>query len=340
VQPNGNYAVCFMAGGKPRFRTVGRDLEAARAERLVLIAAARRGVVPASPKLRFGTVVERWLARFERKVAIGERRPRTLEAHRYHLERHLLPVFGRRTVASITVHDVAELLVDLRLAGYSSRTVASAVATLHGVLRYALRNDWIVADPVAKLEADERQYVHGRPQRVLGRHEIERLLASCSPTHRLLVSTVLFTGLRISEALGLVWSDIDLEAGVLSVRSQLSRAHRDAPARRVAPKTAAAVRVVPVVAQLACQLAEHRHQTPFPNDEDWVFATQRGTPQSQRNTMKRGLRPAAERAGLNDGSWPPLRFLDELRARMAASPFAALLEPSPQAGGVVVPIAG
>jgi hypothetical protein len=87
-------------------------------------------------------------------------------------------------------------------------------------------------------------------------------------------------------------------------------------------------------------LAEHRHQTPFPNDEDWVFATQRGTPQSQRNTMKRGLRPAAERAGLNDGSWPPLRFLDELRARMAASPFAALLEPSPQAGGVVVPIAG
>lgn len=27
LQPNGKYAVCFMAGGRPRFRTVGYDIE-------------------------------------------------------------------------------------------------------------------------------------------------------------------------------------------------------------------------------------------------------------------------------------------------------------------------
>jgi integrase len=65
------------------------------------------------------------------------------------------------------------------------------------------------------------------------------------------VATVLYTGLRISELLGLVWDDVDFAAGVIHVRAQLSRAHRGAPGQRVAPKTPASVRDVPLVAQLA-----------------------------------------------------------------------------------------
>jgi integrase len=38
---------------------------------------------------------------------------------------------------------------------------------------------------------------------VLGRDEIERLLQACSPRDRLMIATVLYTGLRISEMLGL-----------------------------------------------------------------------------------------------------------------------------------------
>ena len=56
-QPNGKYAVCFMVDGKPRFRTVGHDLEAPRAERSSLVDAARRGEVPVAPNLASG----RWL---------------------------------------------------------------------------------------------------------------------------------------------------------------------------------------------------------------------------------------------------------------------------------------
>jgi integrase len=61
---------------------------------------------------------------------------------------------------------------------------------------------------------------------VLGRAEIERLLAACSPRDRLTIATVLYSGLRISEMSGLIWDDIDFAAGVIHVRSQLSRAHR------------------------------------------------------------------------------------------------------------------
>jgi integrase len=114
VQPNGKYAVCCRRAGKLRFRTVEGDLDKARLERAALIAAAELGVEPVSPRLRFGTVAGWWPDRFEAKVLVGERHPRTLEAHRYQLEHNLLPVLGTRRVATLTVDDVAGLILWLR----------------------------------------------------------------------------------------------------------------------------------------------------------------------------------------------------------------------------------
>jgi hypothetical protein len=128
--PNGKYAVSARRAGRLWSRTVGPDLALARTARESLVAAIEAGLEPVSPRLRFGTVAGWWLARFEAKVADGERRERTLEAHRYHLERHLLPVFGRRQMSSIAVDDIADLLDALRRKGRSAKTSANALATL------------------------------------------------------------------------------------------------------------------------------------------------------------------------------------------------------------------
>jgi integrase len=352
----------------------------------VLIAAVERGAVPVSPRLRFDTVAGWWLDRFEAKVTAGERHARTLEAHRYQLDHHLLSAFAGRRVACITVKDVAELPLTLRRSGCSPKTSANALATLQSILRYARRHGWIVEDPVDLLEPDERPRPSPRRQRVLGRDEIGRLLEVSAPSSRLMIATVLYTGLRISEMLGLTWGDVDFGAGLINVRAQLSRAHRDAPARRVPPKTPASIRDVPLVPQLARLLAAHRQASPFSQGTNWVFATSRGTPYGHRNASRCGLARAAERAGLNDDRWPPLRFHDlrhtfashlivdlgldvaqvsrilghagititldiythlfedarharEIRARMAASPFAELLETATTPSqGMVVPL--
>lgn len=95
------------------------------------------------------------------------------------------------------------------------------------------------------------------------------------------------------------------------MRAQLSRAHRGEPARRVAPKTPASVREVPLVEQLSHQLAAHKQASPFATSGDWwVFATSRGTPYGHRNVARRVLTRAADAAQLNDDGWPPLRFHD------------------------------
>ena len=381
-QANGKYVVCCRHAGRLRFRTVGFDLDLARRERVALIAAAQRGLEPVSPRLRFDTVAAWWLERFEAKVAAAERHPRTLEAHRYQLDGHLLPALASRRIASITVDAIAELLLELRRKGCSPKTSAGALATLHSIIRYARRHGWITLDPIDQLEPEERPRAVRRRQRVLGRAEIERLLAASPPPGRLMVATALFSGLRISEMLGLTWDDIDLVRGVIHVRLQLSRAHREMPARRVPTKTAASVREIPLVAQLAHLLAAHKQVTPFAAGTDWVFATAHGTPYGHRNVVRRVLQRAARSAGLNQEGWPPLRFHDlrhtfashlivdlgldvaqvsrilgharititldtythlfddarhtqDIRTRMAASPFAELLSEPDNRGGTV-----
>jgi integrase len=144
---------------------------------------------------------------------------------------------------------------------------------------------------------------------VLDRREIQALLACCAPSHRLLLCTAIFTGMRISELLGLIWSDIDLEAGVLHVRAQLSVPRRGAPGQRVPTKTRASVREIPLAAPLVHLLGGTRAARNATGAE-WVFITSATTAHAQRNVTRRGLRLAAQRAGIDDGTRPRLRFHD------------------------------
>jgi integrase len=307
-QPNGKYTVCFMLDGKPRFRTVGFDLELARKQRASMAMAARHGVLACAPQLRFAKLTGFWLERLQRRVAAGVRRERTLEVARYHLQAHLLPTLGSHLARSITAREIAGLIEQLRLAGRSEASIAGALHTLNNVMRFALRNDWIAENPVGKLEHDERPRPVRRAPRVLGQQEITALLTSCPPGLRPPIATALYTGLRISELLALTWTDLDLAKGSLRVRAQLSRATAGQPAKRTAPKTRAACREIPLPPQLVRLLAEHRRASSFTASNEWVFATSRGTPRSQRN-MHRHLTAALRRAGI-DQSAGRVRFHD------------------------------
>lgn len=72
-----------------------------------------------------------------------------------------------------------------------------------------------------------------------GHDKIERLLAAYTRSDRLMVATAPYTGLRISELLGLIW-DAVLAAGVAHAHS--ASAPTAYPARRVARKTPASLR--------------------------------------------------------------------------------------------------
>jgi hypothetical protein len=82
----------------------------ARRRRKELIAAVEAGRVPASPRLCFDTVAERWSDRFEAMVAAGERHPAHLRGPPLPSRPRPAPRLRSRRVASLGVEDVAELV--------------------------------------------------------------------------------------------------------------------------------------------------------------------------------------------------------------------------------------
>ena len=160
---------------------------------------------------------------------LGNReRPRTIDKHRYNLDRHLLPRFEQRKLADITPTDVARVVADMQRAGFSGWTSHGALTTLSGVMRKAKRDGLIAANPVAELERDERPRTETGEARVLDEGEIAALLGEAT-TFRTLVAIGVFAGPRIGESLGLVWGDFDFDRGFVCVRYQLDRNRQRVP---------------------------------------------------------------------------------------------------------------
>ena len=75
---------------------------------------------------------------------------------------------------------------------------------------------------MARLEPGEKpRWTPGRVA-ILEGDDLAKVLDHAGP-HRPLFETLAYTGLRIGEALGSVWADVDFDDGILHVHRQLSR---------------------------------------------------------------------------------------------------------------------
>ncbi len=114
----------------------------------------------------------------------------------------------------------------------------------------------------------------------------------------LLVRLLAVTGLRISEAAGLRWSDIDWQRGTVSVQRRWYRGDLDTP------KTPASLRprwVGPLLAELK-QLQ--------PAGDGYLFAGEDGQPLDEQKALRDEVRPVLRRIGLPAGNgWHCLRRL-------------------------------
>ena len=102
------------------------------------------------------------------------------------------------------------------------------------------------------------------------------------------------TGLRVSELLGLKWSDIEFG------KSEISLARGIVHQNVGEMKTEASRKPIAMVDELADALRCWNKVTVFNRPEDWVFASpeKRGEqPYWPENPLRRYIRPAAKRAG-------------------------------------------
>lgn len=294
---SGNYEFQFRdSDGRLRFETVGPNQQEAVNARADKLARMRKGERVAPTKQTFAEFATAWLD------AQQQLRPRTREWYAIAIRKHLSPRLGNRKLESITVDDVAMVIAEMRREGLAAWTIRGVLTPLGQIMGNAARHGMIAHNPVRKLVRGERPTVERREMRILAPEEIPSLLAAAG-RYRPLLATAVFTGARLGEVLGLTWADINFDAGIVRIRKQADR-----QGRRVAPKTAQAVRDIVLMPALAKMLKEHRMASPFKAEGDFVFASSVGTALGHRNVSRRGLEPAVAAAGLNGE--PKLRFHD------------------------------
>ncbi|MHB8753501.1 MAG: tyrosine-type recombinase/integrase [Candidatus Acidiferrales bacterium] len=110
---------------------------------------------------------------------------------------------------------------------------------------------------------------------------------------------LVLTGLRIGELLALRWKSVDLAGRTLRVAETVYDGHFDAP------KAERSARSIPLGDETCAVL---RRLCPGqPKGNDLIFSTETGQPLNRHNLLRRHLRPACEKAGLQGITWHSLR---------------------------------
>jgi integrase len=175
---------------------------------------------------------------------VSSLRESTQDEYESILRVHVLPVFGRKPLDSLTRGEIRDFLLNKFNGGLSKgRTLMIKDLTLMikdligSVLRYALDDELISANPIVGLSKKlfPKNSNKAKPiteADVYTEVQIEKLLAACKtmyPDYYLFFMIACKTGARLGECIALRWGGIDHEKGVIWVRRSFRRGRVELP---------------------------------------------------------------------------------------------------------------
>lgn len=284
-------------------KTSHRTLAEAREEK------ARRSQVGgrvAANRERFIDYADEWLDTYSGRR--GGIEPTTVDGYRAVLRKYVYPRLGKRRMGEIEPRDIKALIADLQKIRKKNGkplkpgTVRGILAPVRACLADAAEDGDIPANPAAGVRVNDHRLPEERladagKAKALTQAELGRLLAEIpetlvgdgSLTWRDLFELLAHAGLRIAEALGLEWQDVEFgDRPILRVRRQ----YRDGVVKTL--KTKNSRRNIPLSPGLAQKLWAARPAS----GQGIVFTNRQGKHHSRHNIDNRVLSPAAKRAGV------------------------------------------
>jgi integrase len=255
-------------------------------------------------------LLTRWLA----EGPPTRRAPTTRDYYGYMVRRYLLPTLGAIPVAALDARQIeaarqawATWPRRARAGTVSTGSLAGALRTLRAACTWAVREGWIPTNPVRAVPVSTGALRSDQWWTVPQARAF--LAATAGEWYAVAWQLALLGGLRLGEALGLRWQDIDWLGGHLWIR-QVRR-----PTTAVGfgpPKTHRSRRPLPLDAGLRAVLTAQARRLsvraalagPDWPDPDLVVVTHVGTPATHRG-VERAFAAAVVRVGL-----PAIRFHD------------------------------
>ncbi len=204
---------------------------------------------------RFKDASDLWLSKIDAMVADGRRSPGTVDTYRRQLKNHVLPALAEVRLGEAPLVDkvIAAIKADV-----SASTAKSCRSVISGVMGLAVRYGAVMANSVREVERIEAK--PKRDPRALTMAErielIKQLQADKKARRRDLPDLVFFmlaTGVRIGEALAVIWSQVDFAAGTVQVTSTLVRVKGEGLLRK-GTKSLSGERTLPLPASAVAML--------------------------------------------------------------------------------------
>lgn len=230
------------------------------------------------------------IAHYHQHELIPERKAfASISSHLVLTRRYIEPRWGQCHLGDVRTMQVEEWLHSLPLAPGSKTKIKSAFSVLYS---HAIRYEWLTFNPISKVRTSSKPL---REKDVLTPEEFQALLGQLSVRDRAMVLLAGSTGLRRSEMIALTWADVNpvtLEVNVLRscVRNRFGNC-----------KSTASRKPVPLHPLVLEALLEWKRQSFYRADADFLFASLRlkgAKPLAPDNLLKRYIRPAIQRAGI------------------------------------------
>lgn len=254
-------------------------------------------------RVGFADYFDGWIENYAGRTARGFSET-TRPEYRRPIDAHALPRWKTWKLADVEPADVRDLFGAMRKDGKSTPAIKKLRAALSALFATAVDDGLLRANPVAgvRIPAALDQDPVEEKAKALTRAELAILLDAIPSDWRLFFEFLAHTGLRISEAIGLMWENLDLsgERTQVRVREQVYRGKR----RRL--KSGAGSREIPLSAGMTARLLAHRRDT-YKGPRAPVFPSKAGTPLIPGKVRERVLNPAREAVGMESVSFHTFR---------------------------------
>jgi len=153
----------------------------------------------------------------------GPDRESTQRSYLSVINNHIIPAIGKIKASELNIKTVENLFRDMHANGFGAGTIRITRAALSAAYNYAYRVGDLVHNPVRQTKMPS---VTARTTKPLPRADWEKvyLEATKNPRMHARIEVAGMLGLRPGEALGLKWSDLNIEDGTLLIERQVQRA--------------------------------------------------------------------------------------------------------------------
>jgi integrase len=278
-QKNGYYVAQVFDGykpnGTPKYRQAQRKLHADAVKALKeLQAKVTMGIeIPDGRACRLSEWLETWLNDHVKP----NKEPKTYDFYKLNVDKRIAPLLGKMEIRKVRATDVTRFFRQIEQNGSSKSTISATRRTLRAAFSVAVKQGLCVANPVSDTTAPT---VRTKAKVYFDAVQAQSLLKALQGSAiENLVRFTLATGLRVGEATGLTWDNVDLNKNQFTVTQQLQRIEGEL--RLKALKTEKSRRTMPLVGHSLQAVRDEKAKQTLedkPNPLGLVFLNPLGRP--------------------------------------------------------------